>query len=293
MKRKTIIFTVNNKGGIGKSTTAAYVGDALQTLGYSVLYLSGDQSTNIVLKTLQPSTPHYYIGEPTEMDEGMRIAIDSTEDVVIFDLPGNSSLDAAKYFAEQGFDMFREMGMRFVLAIVAVQHKDAVVGGIQWFETFLENAEPIIFANGMKTPLTDPINMSKIEGGADLVELAENRIVEVPRFSPKMLTLYTDHPAVPTSYLPHGEMGKKLGMDRIKANPWHTLHMKIVRSVSKHAEWLTGKAIPKPLDPEKKVAIEPTTNSALERLKLKYSGVISGNATTPAPASNNKTNPSE
>ena len=288
MKRKTIIFTVNNKGGIGKSSTAGIVGDALQTLGYSVLYLSGDQTTNIVLKTLQPSTSHYYIGEPTEMDDGMRIAIDSTEDVVIFDLPGNSSLDAAKYFAEQGFEMYRDMEVRFVLAIVAVQHKDAVVGGIQWIQTFLYNAEVIIFANGMKTPLGDPIDMSKIEGGADLVELAENRIVEVPRFSPKMHTLYTDHPAVPTSYLPDGAMGKKLGFDRIKANPWHTLHLKVVRSVAKHAEWLTGKAIPKPLDPEKEESSEPTANSALERLKLKYSDALSGNQPKAPPAVSKK-----
>ncbi len=181
-----------------------------------MLYLSGDQTTNIVLKTLQPSTAHYYIGEPTEMDDGMRIAIDSTEDVVIFDLPGNSSLDAAKYFAEQGFEMYRDMEVRFVLAIVAVQHKDAVVGGIQWIQTFLYNAEVIIFSNGLKTPLGDPIDIAKIEGGADLVEVAENRIVEVPRFSDKMHEIYTDHPAVPTSYLPDGEMGKNWGSTESK-----------------------------------------------------------------------------
>jgi nicotinic acid mononucleotide adenylyltransferase len=72
-------------------------------------------------------------------------------------------------------------------------------------------------------------------------------------------------------------MGKKLGFDRIKANPWHTLHLKVVRSVAKHAEWLTGKAIPKPLDPKKEESSEPTANSALERLKLKYSDALSGN----------------
>ena len=283
MKRKTIIFTCNNKGGIGKSTTAAYIGNALQRLGYSVLYLSGDQTTNIVLKTLQPSTSHYYIGDPTEMNDGMRIAIDAAEDVVIFDLPGNSSLDAARYFADYSFEMYHDMGVRFVLAIVAVQHKDAVVGGIQWIQTFLDNADVIIFANGLKTPLVEPIDMSKIAGGADLVELAENRIVEVPRFSPDMLKLYTDHPAVPTSYLPDGEMGKKLGMDRIKASPWNTLHMKVVRSVAKHAEWLTGKAIPKPLDPEKMVSNEPATNSVFERIKLEYSDALAGNPPKAAP----------
>ncbi|MEI7910352.1 MAG: hypothetical protein WCK77_12005 [Verrucomicrobiota bacterium] len=288
MKRKPIIFTVNNKGGIGKSTSSAFVGDALETLGYSVLYLSGDQSTNIVLKTLQPSTPHYYIAEPAEMNEGMRIAIDATEDVVIFDLPGNSSLDAARYFAEYSFEMYRDMGVRFVLAIVAVQHKDAVAGGIQWIETFLDNAEPIIFANGMKTPLGAPLDMSKIEGGADLLELAENRIIEVPRFSHDMLKLYTAHPAVPTSYLPDGAMGKKLRMDRIKASPWHTLHLKVVRSVAMHAEWLTGKAIPKPLDQEKEKSSQPTANSALERLKLKYSDALTGNQPKAAPTGNTK-----
>ena len=276
MKSKTIIFVCNNKGGIGKSTTAAYVGDALESIGYSVLYLSGDQTTNIVLKGLHPTTRHFYNGDPDEMDAALKVAINATEDVIIFDFPGNSSPAVATYFADQDFQYFREAGLRFVLAIAAVQHKDSVAGGIQWFEIFLDNAEVILFANGSKTSEGEPIDLTRIEGGADLIELADNRIIEVPRFTKEQWKQYNLFPAVPTSYFPDGPMGKKLGMDMLKASRWRRLHYAIIRSVSKHAEWLTGKPIPSPLDPEQETPNAPKANSVLNRLKLKYSDALAG-----------------
>jgi hypothetical protein len=288
MKRKTIIFVCNNKGGIGKSTTAAYVGDALKSIGYSVLFLSGDQTTNIVLKTLQPTTRHFYIRNIGEVDEAMKIAMAATEDVIIFDLPGDSSPDAANYFAGQGFQVFREAGLRLVLAITAVQHKDSVVGGIQWFETFFDNAEVILFANGSRTPENEPIDLTKIDGGSDLLELAEGRMIEVPRFKKELLDLYSTNPAVPTSYFPDGEMGKKLGMDMIKTNRWRQLHQAIVRSVMKHAEWLTGKPIPSPLEPVQNDIDAPKNNTVLDRLKLKYVDALSGGQTKVTTSGNKK-----
>lgn len=273
MKQKTVIFVCNNKGGIGKSTTAAYVGDALKSIGYTVVYLSGDQTTNIVLKTLHPSTRHFYIGNTDEMDAAIKLAMNATEDVIIFDLPGNSSHDAADYFSKQGFKVFRDGGLRFVLAIAAVQHKDSVVCGIQWIETFLDNAEVILFANGSKTAEGTTIDLTKIEGGEDLIELAQNRIVEVPTIRKDMLKLYSEHPALPTAYF--GEYGKKLGLDMMKAARWRQFHHSIVKSVSQHAEWLTGKPIPAPLDADE-APDAPKPSSALDRLKNKYSDALTG-----------------
>ena len=274
MKRKTIIFVCNNKGGIGKSTTAACVGDALQKLGYTVLYLSGDQTTNIVLKNLHPTTHHFYIREIDEVDEAMKLAMSATEDVIIFDLPGDSSRDAAAYFNQQDFKVFREAGLRFVLAVAAVQHKDSIVGGIQWVETFLDNADIILFANGSRTPEGETIDLTKVDGGSDLIELADNRIVEVPGFNKEMLKQYLKNPAVPSAYF--GELGKKLGMDMMKMARWRRLHNRVMESVSNHAEWLTGKPIPKPLGLED-VSGSPKPNSTLDRLKLTYGDAFSRN----------------
>lgn len=273
MKRKTIIIVCNNKGGIGKSTSAGFIGDALEAIGFTVLYLSGDQTTNIVLKTLQPSTRHFYIRDIDEVDEAMKLAMAATEDVIIYDIPGDSSLDAAKYFAQQGFKVFRDAGLRFVLAIAAVQHKDSVVGGIQWVETFLDNADVILFANGSRTPENQPIDLTKVEGGSDLIELADNRIIEVPAFTREMLKQYSTNPAVPTDYF--GELGKNLGMDMMKASRWRRLHHSIVRSLSQHAEWLTGKPIPAPIAADD-APDAPKSNSALDRLKNKYSDAFVG-----------------
>ena len=275
-KLKTIIFVCNNKGGIGKSTTAGFVGDALHALGYTVLFLSGDKTSNLALRQLHP-TKHYDIKDSVSMDEAMHTAMGAEKDIVIFDLPGFSSDTVAAYFAEQDYQTFRDAGLRFVAAIVATQHKDSVAGGIEWIETFLENAEPIIFANGQKTPDGEAIDLSKINGGSDLIDIADGRIVEVPKFSPRMMKQYNEHPAVPSSYLPNGEAGKKLGLNMLSASPWRKLHTHVMRSLSEHAEWLVGKPIPKPFDlPESGIATLGT-NAALERLKSKYKDAMTDN----------------
>jgi hypothetical protein len=284
MKRKTIVFICNNKGGIGKSTSAAFFGDALVKLGFTVLYLSGDRNTNLVLKTLQPSTLHFDIKDPVAMDQAMQTAIEAKEDIVLFDLAGNSSGDATAYFSEQDYEIFREAGLRFVVAIVANQHNDAIVGGIEWLETFMGNAEPIIFANGNKTPEGEAIDLTKIAGATDIIDLANNRIVEIPRFSKRMLNLYTEHPAVPSSYFPDGEKGKQLGHNMISASPWHRLQTQIVRSVAKHAEWLVGKPIPKPFDLEDQSGKATAPNAAMERLKS-YKNAMINNPTILDPVS--------
>ena len=104
-----------------------------------------------------------------------------------------------------------------------------------------------------------------------------------------MLKLYTEHPAVPSSYFPNGVMGKKLGHNAFSASPWNRLQTEIARSLAKHAEWLVGKPIPKPLDLGDQGTKDAVPNAALERLKAYKDTVINnmanpGAVTATAPA---------
>lgn len=271
LKNKTLLFVCNNKGGIGKSTSAAYLGDALEQLGYTVRYMSGDKTTNIVLRNLKPTTQHYDVKNTETMHAGMIAAIEAKEDIVIYDLPGNSSDDAAEYFKEFGFKPFRDAGLRFVVAIVANQHKDAVVGGIEWAITFLGKAEPMLLLNGSKTPQGQAIDLTKIEGGADLIEIGKNRIIEIPCFSDKQNKLYNTHPAVPSVYAYDREFAQQIQMPMFADLSWKRLLHQIMASVSQQAEWLTRMPIPKPIKIREEQDDAPETNDALARLMSKYS----------------------
>ena len=271
MKKKTLLFTGNDKGGCTKTSSIGSVADALQTLGYTVQFLSGDKGSNLTLRKLFPETIHYDVRDEDSMDEAMGAAQECDADIVIFDFPGFSSDLVKNYFESKDRDDLANFGLRYVLAVVLTQHPEPVSGGISWVKTFMNYAEPMIIANGRDTPDGEPIHVQSIQGAEVLFKIAKNRVVEVPGFNKNMLKTYnTRYTGIPSSYLPGGEAYKALGLNLLSASPWKRHHAAVVRSLSPLAEWLTGKPIPKPFDVQETHA-DPETNADLERLEAMYS----------------------
>jgi hypothetical protein len=270
MKQKTLCIIGNDKGGITKTSSIATVADGLETMNYSVRFFSGDKGSNLTLRKLYPNTVHYDVRDHPSMDKAMEEALNSDEDIVFFDFPGFSADLVREYFASRSFDTISNAGLRLVLAVVLTQHPEPISGGISWVETFLGVAEVMLIANGKDTPEGQPIDLAAIDGSNMLLQLAENRVVEIPRFAKDMLTAYHKFPAVPSDYHPGGQAYKALGMNIFSASPWKRHHASVVRSISPLAEWLTGKPIPKPFDTTVRT-VDPKTNADLERLKAMYS----------------------
>lgn len=266
---KTLCIIGNDKGGITKTSSSGTIADALENLGYTVRFLSGDKGSNLTLRKLYPNTVHYDVKDKPSMDKAMEAALNSDEDIVFFDFPGFSADIVRDYFASRSFETFAEAGLRLVLAVVLTQHPEPISGGIGWIETFLGYAEVMLIANGKDTTEGQPINLAAIDGSQLLSQLAENRVVEIPRFSNDMLDAYNLHPAVPSAYLPGGTAYNALNYSLFSASPWKRHHTAVMRSISPLAEWLVGKPIPKPFDAPEKAA-DPKQDANLASLKAIY-----------------------
>jgi hypothetical protein len=269
MKPKTLCIIGNDKGGITKTSSSGTLADGLEALGYTVQFLSGDKGSNLTLRKLYPNTVHYDVKDKPSMDKAMESALNSDADIVFFDFPGFSADIVRDYFASRSFETFAEAGLRLVLAVVLTQHPEPISGGIAWIETFLGYAEVMLIANGKDTPEGRPINLSAIDGAQLLLRLAENRIVEIPRFADDLIDVYNIHPAVPSAYLPGGTAYAALNYNLFSASPWKRHHTSVVRSISPLAEWLVGIPIPKPFEAPEKTA-DPEQNANLTSLKALY-----------------------
>lgn len=266
---KTLVIIGNDKGGITKTSSIGTVANALETMGYTVRFLSGDKGTNLTLKKLYPGTVHYDVRDKASMDKAMAAALSANEDIVLFDFPGFSADIVREYFASRSFQEFSDAGLRLVLAVVLTQHPEPISGGIAWVETFIGSAEVMLIANGKDTPLGSPIDISAINGSSILIQLAESRVVEIPRFSKEMQDDYLAYPAVPTAYHPGGHAYQALAKNQFSAIPWKNHHRAVVRSLSPHAEWLVGKPIPKPVDVAEQT-IDTKSSAGIEHLKAIY-----------------------
>lgn len=269
MKPKTLVICGNDKGGITKTSSIGTVANGLETIGFTVRFLSGDKGTNLTLKKLYPNTTHYDVRDLASMDKAMAAALSAEEDIVFFDFPGFSADLVREYFASRSFVEFSDAGLRLVLAVVLTQHPEPMSGGIAWVETFIGSADVMLIANGKDTPPGQPINLAAIDGSNILLQLAENRVVEIPRFSKEMHEDYHNYPAVPTAYHPGGVAYQALNLNQFSAIPWKNHHKAVVRSLTPLAEWLVGKPIPKPVDVAER-SIHPKSSADLEQLKAIY-----------------------
>ena len=263
----TLLLAGNDKGGIGKSTTTANVGDGLNALGYKVRLVDGDE-TNETLQDLVPGIELLRYKNEIAMNDFIGGLRQRDDDITILDLPGDSGGILADYFTPARIELLKQNGIRLVVGLTLTQHMDSTRGAVIWAETFHGQVDFIGLANGSETPVKEEFSLQNVNGGDDIAQIIENRLIVVPRFSDLMLHHLSRCRAVPSAYLAGGDAARELGFSFIDEAPWHTHHKAVVASVASHAAWLTGKPIPKPELVEAEVAQDgPKRGTAVSSLR--------------------------
>lgn len=240
---KNLLIAGNDKGGIGKSTTAANVGDGLMALGCKVRLVDGD-GTNETLQDLMPGVEQVRYKSEGAMNDFIASLPGHDDDITILDLPGDAGEILAAYFTPARIELLQQHGIRLIVGLTLVQDYDATRGAVIWAETFHHRVDCIGLANGSLTPTEQQFSLDNIDGGDAVAQIIEGRLIVVPKFSDLMLTHFRRYKAVPSAYLHGGRAARELGLNFLDEAPWREHHQAVVASVAAHAVWLIGKPIP-------------------------------------------------
>jgi hypothetical protein len=248
---KTLLCIVDDKGGVGKSADAAHIRDTLMELGYRVRIADAD-SLNRTLSQLIPDVDSK--GQPvvtrldgdksTEMINYILDTATSEEDVTIIDMPGGSSKILNK--AKISLDAFKQAGIRVVIVIAITEEMDAVLGSRAWLKSYGNRVEYLVIANEKQCADGEPFNPAKIPGLQPIINATGGRLAVIPKFSETLMDIYKDCKSSPKGYQPGGWAAKKLGLHIYYSGLWQTHFQDALISIAPHAEYLTGKPIPKP-----------------------------------------------
>ncbi len=242
-KPHTVVVSGDDKGGVTKSCSLAAVADALLALGYTLRLADGD-TANRTLAVMMPQATRIDGRNQAALNDYIGQSATATEDVTLIDMPGSSGSILADYFSATGFSTFEEMGIRVVVALTLTQTPDSVRGARSWIKAFMDSAKFIIFANHRDTPTGEPFDLGQIPGGKLVAELAGDRLIDIPAWSPYMVAQFVGCQASPRSYMQGGEAARKLKLNPLSSAPWRTHHNRVTASTAKIAEWLTGKPLP-------------------------------------------------
>lgn len=249
---KSLLFIVDDKGGVGKSADAAHLRDALMEVGYRVRIADAD-SLNHTLSHLipdvdsngQPVVTRLDGDKPTEMINYILETATSEEDVTIIDMPGGSSKILNK--AKISLDAFKQAGIRVVVVIAITEEIDAVIGSRAWLKTYGNKVEYFIIANEKQCADDEPFKPERIPGLKPIINATGGRMSVIPKFSETLMKIYQEKKSSPKGYLLDGWAAKKIGLHVYYSGLWQTHFQQALASIVPHAEFLTGKPIPKPL----------------------------------------------
>lgn len=242
--KKTVIATVDNKGGVGKSVSSSILADALQAIGYKVAIADGDVDNRTISQIFKGVPEVVDIENHGSLDNFFANATDSDCDIVILDMPGRSSENFRRYIEAVGMDSLQEQGVRLVLALALSESSDAVDGAVNWVSAFSGHAEFFLLATG-KDSKEDTFDINAIDGAEHLLALSSGRIVHIPKFAPVLHDQFKKSKATPSSYA-KGDAKKELNLSYLHTSRWRKYLQGVVDSVEPVAEWLTGKPVPKP-----------------------------------------------
>jgi chromosome partitioning protein len=156
---KTKIITIaNQKGGVGKSTTAIHLGHRLAQQGYPVLLLDFDPQGNLASSLMVPQEMGTYylltMGQRTEMEQTfIRQLVRPSGRENLWLIPGNRDTIAAQNdmairdrpisYVRQALDLFTHNGLRYILIDTSPS-----LGGLQ--ERALWAADWVIIPTAME-----------------------------------------------------------------------------------------------------------------------------------------------
>jgi len=249
---KTLLCIVDDKGGVGKSADAAHLRDALMELGYRVRIADAD-SLNRTLSQLipdvdengRPVVTRLDGDKPTEMINYILETATAEEDVTIIDMPGGSSKILNK--AKISLDVFKQAGIRVVVVIAITEELDAVVGSRAWLKAYGTRVEYLVIANEKQCADGEPFNPEKVPGLQPIISATGGRLAIVPKFSEILMKIYQEKKSSPKGYMAGGWAAKSLGLNVVYSGLWQAQLQKVIESIAPHAEFLTGKPIPKPV----------------------------------------------
>jgi hypothetical protein len=261
-----VVICGDDKGGVTKSTSCAAVADGLVALGYSVRLGDGDAS-NKTLSLINPSAERIDCRDAEQLNTFIAASPESGADISMVDMPGASGDVLARYFQETGFDTFEEMGVRIIVATTLTQTADSVRGALAWVKTFLDQADFVLFANERDTPPGQTFTLAGIPSGQDVYNLAQGRVVRIPRWSDYMTKHYLRGKGMPSDYMAGGRVYKELKLNLLSVAPWKMHHRRVTSSVAAVAPWLTGKPLPEPAPEIKEDTISPEKAKFLRELE--------------------------
>jgi hypothetical protein len=183
--------------------------------------------------------------KPTEMINYILETATAEEDVTIIDMPGGSSKILNK--AKISLDVFKQAGIRVVVVIAITEELDAVVGSRAWLKGYGNRVEYLVIANEKECADGEPFNPEKIPGLKPIINATGGRLVVIPKFSETLLEIYKSCKSSPKGYLYGGWAAKKLGLNIVYSGLWQEHFQQAIESIAPHAEYLTGKPIPKPV----------------------------------------------
>lgn len=243
--KKTIVVTVDNKGGVGKSVSSAFFADGLEALGYRVGIADGDMDNLTVTEIFKGASLPVNIDDSESLDDFLAQACPSPNDLWILDMPGRSSKNFGRYIENIGVDALNEAGVRLVLALAISETSDAIDGAINWVTSFSGIAEFLILASGKDSKDTT-LNLQAVMGAEELLKIAQGRIVNIPKLSDVLHEQFKKVKATPASF-GLGEAKKELALSYLHASRWKKYRQDIIDQVEPVAPWLTGKPVPNSL----------------------------------------------
>jgi hypothetical protein len=266
-----VVICGDDKGGVTKSTSCAAVADALMALGYKVRMADGD-TANRTLSLINPAAEKIDCRNTEELSAFIAGGPESGADISLIDMPGSSGDLLTNYFTETGFETFRGLGVRIIIALTLTQTPDSVRGALAWIRTFYMRAEIVVFANQRDTPPGQPFSLDEIPSGARVYSLAEGRAVHIPRWSDYMTKHYKrpKGKGMPSDYMVGGRVYKALNLNPLSVAPWQMHHRRVTASVANVAEWLTGKPAPLPAPEIEEDTVSPEKAKLLAELQASY-----------------------
>jgi MinD-like ATPase involved in chromosome partitioning or flagellar assembly len=151
IKTPILAITAGGAGGNGKSTLAALFADYLETKKIKRAYIDCDNENSGTAKSFS----HWLEGEVDSIDlripeDRDRLLISSAEsgaDVVLADLPANSTGDLSQFLEIATADTIRELKLKIVAICLVVPGYGGAESAVNWIKTLGDRADYLIVLN--------------------------------------------------------------------------------------------------------------------------------------------------
>jgi hypothetical protein len=239
---KTLVFSADDKGGVSKSTSTAFLIDAIRQYGYSVASYDGD-AVNKTLSKIDKSATRIDAGDEASLDQTLSSIAEMEEDLAFIDTPGRSGKFISSYFEDRGVDFFKDTGVRIIVALTLVENSDILDGLKSWIQSCAGKIDFILLGSGRDSK-EGKFDINSLKVGPKLLEMAEGRLITIPALGTVRYSHFTETKGLPSDFMIGGRIQKEKNFHAIQAQQWKVYLASIMRSAEPHLPWLAGKDYP-------------------------------------------------